>query len=161
MATADKLKKYVTDIGNAIRKKEGSTELINPQDFAQRIDNLQVGGGTSESNIEYLDVSGMKALERAMLTLYCAMFARGTLDAGDGNVSLAVCSLTAFTNDKAMLEWSSSIQAIQVDLSQDIIVTGVKKSISDILAEIELQMNMKFDLSSLPRLTKEQFYSLE
>ena len=49
MATADKLKKYVTDIANAIRAKEGSTEKINPQDFAQRIDNLQVGGGTDES----------------------------------------------------------------------------------------------------------------
>ena len=46
-------------IAESIRRKEGSTEKINPQDFAQRIDNLQVGGGTSESNIEYLDVSGL------------------------------------------------------------------------------------------------------
>lgn len=44
MATADKLKKYVTDIANAIRKVEGSTEKINPQDFAQRIENLNSGG---------------------------------------------------------------------------------------------------------------------
>ena len=44
MATADKLKKYVTDIADAIRAKEGSTEKINPQDFVQRIENLQVGG---------------------------------------------------------------------------------------------------------------------
>ena len=31
-------------VADAIREKEGSTEKINPQDFAQRIDNLQVGG---------------------------------------------------------------------------------------------------------------------
>ena len=31
-------------VAESIRRKEGSTEKINPQDFAQRIDNLQVGG---------------------------------------------------------------------------------------------------------------------
>lgn len=31
-------------IADAIKEKEGSTEKINPQDFVQRIDNLQVGG---------------------------------------------------------------------------------------------------------------------
>lgn len=46
-------------VAESIRRKEGSTEKINPQDFAQRIDNLQVGGGIPESNIEYLDVSGI------------------------------------------------------------------------------------------------------
>lgn len=45
MATADKLKKYVTAIAEAIRAKEGSTELINPQDFVNRIKGLGAGGG--------------------------------------------------------------------------------------------------------------------
>lgn len=48
MATADKLKKYVTDIANAIREKEGSTELINPQDFVAHINALSIGGGGEE-----------------------------------------------------------------------------------------------------------------
>lgn len=55
MATADKLKKYVTDIVNAIRKKEGSTELINPQDFVDRIKGLEVGGA-SGSKMRYFKV---------------------------------------------------------------------------------------------------------
>lgn len=46
MATADKLKKYVTFIADAIREKEGSTELINPQDFVDRIKGLEVGGAS-------------------------------------------------------------------------------------------------------------------
>lgn len=48
MATADKLKKYVTDIADAIRAKEGSTEKIDPQDFVDRINALSIGGGGEE-----------------------------------------------------------------------------------------------------------------
>lgn len=55
MATADKLKKYVTDIANAIRAKEGSTEKINPQDFVQRINTLSIGGGGEEYGV-YLKI---------------------------------------------------------------------------------------------------------
>ena len=32
-------------VADAIRSKEGSTELINPQDFVDRINALQIGGG--------------------------------------------------------------------------------------------------------------------
>ena len=38
------LKNFVKGIADAIRRKEGSSDLISPMDFAQRIDNLQVGG---------------------------------------------------------------------------------------------------------------------
>ena len=67
MATADKLKKYVTSIAEAIRAKEESTEKINPQDFVQRIEILHVGGGASESSIEYLDVSGLEESNKTVL----------------------------------------------------------------------------------------------
>jgi hypothetical protein len=39
------LKDFCKNIADSIRAKEGSSELINPQDFSKRIDNLQVGGG--------------------------------------------------------------------------------------------------------------------
>ena len=55
MATADKLKKYVTSIAEAIRAKEGSTALINPQDFVERIKSLEVGGA-SGSKMRYFKV---------------------------------------------------------------------------------------------------------
>lgn len=55
MATADKLKKYVTDIADAIRAKEGSTEKINPQDFADRINALSIGGDGEEYGV-YLKI---------------------------------------------------------------------------------------------------------
>ena len=52
-------------IAESIRRKEGSTEKINPQDFAQRIDNLQVGGGGTDGGVRsswrYFDVSKLTA----------------------------------------------------------------------------------------------------
>lgn len=56
MATVDKLKKYVTAIADAIRAKEGSTALINPQDFVDRINALQIGGGSGEEYGAYLKI---------------------------------------------------------------------------------------------------------
>ena len=43
-------------VAGAIRAKEGSTEKINPQDFVQRIENLQVGGGTEGGENTYEDI---------------------------------------------------------------------------------------------------------
>ena len=37
MATANKLKKYVTSIADAIREKKGTNELISPKDFGVEI----------------------------------------------------------------------------------------------------------------------------
>ena len=39
------LTEHFKEVADAIRRKEGSSDLISPMDFAQRIDNLQVGGG--------------------------------------------------------------------------------------------------------------------
>lgn len=44
MAKNDNLKDFVTDLADAIREKKGTTDLINPQDFADEISNLPSGG---------------------------------------------------------------------------------------------------------------------
>lgn len=44
MAKNDNLKDFVTDLADAIREKKGTTDLINPQDFADEIRNLPSGG---------------------------------------------------------------------------------------------------------------------
>ena len=44
-------------VAGAIRSKEGSTEKINPQDFADRIEALEVGGGGG-SKMRYLKRTG-------------------------------------------------------------------------------------------------------
>lgn len=48
---ATNLKDFCKNIADSIRAKEGSSDLISPMDFAQRIDNLQVGG--TDGGIKY------------------------------------------------------------------------------------------------------------
>ena len=66
------LKNFVKGIADAIRRKEGSSDLISPMDFAQRIDNLQVGGGTDggvRSSWRYFDVSNSPMQPQAGMLL--------------------------------------------------------------------------------------------
>ena len=45
MATTNNLKDFLTDVADAIREKEGSTGLINPQEFSAKIRAIETGGG--------------------------------------------------------------------------------------------------------------------
>lgn len=45
MAKTDTLIDYLTDIADAIREKEGSTDPINAQDFSEKIRNMPTAGG--------------------------------------------------------------------------------------------------------------------
>ena len=134
-------------IAESIRRKEGSTEKINPQDFAQRIDNPQVGGGTTESNIEYLDVRGID--ETSAINL----------------ASMSVFIKYKFNNDKTTyiappsLFISSQAQdkrvvAIAIALSEKIIYSNLEGTLGELLSAFEI------DVDIIPRITKEQFYTL-
>ena len=67
-------------VAGAIRAKEGSTEKINPQDFVQRIDNLEVGGGTDGGSIRsswrYFDVSKMVEEDKEQIVSMFALIIR-------------------------------------------------------------------------------------
>lgn len=45
MAKDNNLKDFLTDVADAIREKEGSTGLINPQEFSAKIRAIETGGG--------------------------------------------------------------------------------------------------------------------
>ena len=45
MAKENNLKDFLTDVADAIREKEGSTGLINPQEFSAKIRAIETGGG--------------------------------------------------------------------------------------------------------------------
>lgn len=147
MATADKLKSYVTDIANAIRAKEGSTEKINPQDFVQRIENLQVGGGASESSIEYLDVSG---IEESNKTVLCGFGYLGKTSEGILPIPIMLTEGLGSIPDKL-----SPVKSISIDFSTDLF-NGF--TIKTFLYQVGIAAET---LDSIPRLTKEQFYTLE
>ena len=59
MAKNDNLKDLLTDVADAIREKKGTTELINPQNFADEIKSIE----TSTSMwTGHADVEGLKAI---------------------------------------------------------------------------------------------------
>ncbi len=47
MAKNNNLKDFLADVADAIREKEGSSELINPQDFSGKIRALETGGAAA------------------------------------------------------------------------------------------------------------------
>lgn len=57
MAKTNNLTDFLTDVANAIREKEGSSEAINPQAFSSRILALQTGGSGGGGHVPAKDVN--------------------------------------------------------------------------------------------------------
>ena len=55
MAKTDNLTDFFKDLADAIREKTGETELINAQDFSEKIKNIQSGDSTDLDFIKYED----------------------------------------------------------------------------------------------------------
>ena len=51
MAKNNNLQDFLTDVANSIRTKTGTTELINAQDFSDKILNIPSGGGNTLKNL--------------------------------------------------------------------------------------------------------------
>lgn len=54
MAKNNNLTDFLTDVADAIREKKGTTEAINPQDFASEIASIEGGGGKETIRVPYL-----------------------------------------------------------------------------------------------------------
>ena len=136
-------------VAGAIRAKEGSSEKINPQDFAQRIDNLHVGGGTDggENNYEYIDVRGVSDEIKSPLIMYITLIAR--FDGAD-KYNTPLVSFIESGIDQTIL---NKTLAVMVDPNLDINMGEGLIKCSDVLSML--------GADSLPRITKEQFYTLE
>ena len=57
MAKNNNLQDFLTDLANAIRTKTGTTELINAQDFSDKILSIQTGGGGGNTLKNLLDAT--------------------------------------------------------------------------------------------------------
>lgn len=60
MAKDNNLTDLLTDVADAIREKKGTTELINPQDFASEIASIESGGGNGWTG--HADAEGLRAI---------------------------------------------------------------------------------------------------
>lgn len=70
---ANNLKDHLKEVADAIRAKKGTTDLINPQDFATEIEGISGGGsgsGEPMSSWRYFDVSNMIADKTMLVQLF-------------------------------------------------------------------------------------------
>lgn len=146
---ANNLKDHLKEVADAIRAKKGTTALINPQDFSAEIASIEGGGsGGGESTIEYLDVSTFPDELVKFLATY-SILCRVSSNGREGVLTAA----TMMQNPTAYL-----IKYMAIDLSLELLEGKTKASIKDALIA---QGFTQEDLDSIPRLTKEEFYSLE
>ena len=147
MAKTDNLTDFMVDLADGIRAKKGTTEPINPQDFRKEIESISGGGESGGSTIEYLDVSGSDlGTILSMLGIYVRVVS------GDKVSILPAAYADKLASDEGV------IIAVSIDFSAllvENVFSGYNGTVGDWLTSYGV------DTSSVPRITKEQFYSLE
>ena len=80
MAKSDNLTDFLTDVADAIRAKKGTTEKINPQDFASEIASIEGGGGKRQrvmylrrTNVGYINTGVQGANSNLTIEIRYAM----------------------------------------------------------------------------------------
>lgn len=146
-------------VAGAIRAKEGSTEKINPQDFVQRIENLQVGGGTSEDKWRYFDISAIDTsiqdakdfVQNTLLALWTICILK------EGGMYIPCTSATALTY---VQESNSKVYRVGFDGAQKMLnfMTGEVMSCEEIYNTMVAAQIANWGGVEI---TKEQFYTLE
>lgn len=155
------LNEHLKGVADAIRAKKGTTELINPQDFAEEIKSIESGGsGEGGSTIEYLDVSGLEDLVLEQIPLRALLSSvsyrcKYNHPNGTGiNVEL-VSQVNSWAEDIFSFEFL----AFEIDFKANYDTDRFSQlSIEEWLSSIGVTREQ---LDSIPRITKEQFYSLD
>lgn len=145
---ANNLKDHLKEVADAIRAKKGTSDLINPQNFATEIEGIS-GSGGGESTIEYLDLrEDVGVFIEPLIILSCAV--RGKTTADDKSVLIATPLLYNLTEKYATT-------MVAIDFSAMIVLPypdNIQLSVAEFLAM------QGVDASVFPRITKEQFYDL-
>lgn len=157
---ANNLKDHLKEVADAIRAKKGTSDLINPQDFATEIEGISGSGEGEGSNIEYLDVSG---IENDMLVILLTGIGVNVKWDSLGNtdhhsIVIAPTGVVGLPRKEDGYTPDANILAVAVDKTivlYDRLFGETPISVGDFLEANSI------DLASIPRLTKEQFYSLE
>jgi hypothetical protein len=166
MATLNEVMK---DTADAIREKTGKSELIAPVDFASEIKGITAGGGDApsggESNIEYLDVSGLGETNESLRN-GLVMFADIVKSKNEEGTFVGVCLTGIQMLFGISTNNTTTCVAVAVDLTRHImykLINGegaVSITIAQVLTSL-VEGITQADIDSIPRLTKEQFYTLE
>lgn len=159
MAKNDNVKDFCKDIADAIREKKGTSDLINPQDFSAEIKSISGGGngGELEGDWEYYDTRNNP--EAASTGPYLGGLQK-LAEIRNGVVTPK--KIGSFIYAYPSSDYEVVIQ-IALDYSQLCFDANGKRTLRE---QIALFPNSDAAevcalLQLCPRITKEQFYSLE
>lgn len=154
MATLNEVMK---DTADAIREKTGKSEKIAPVNFAEEIKGITAGGGSGESgesNIEYFVYDKGTASAVATYAQYVK------IEAMEGMLK-AVMPYSPTTSE-IIEQMGGEIKAFGVNLNERVLlVQGDVFRDSTILETLAENGITREKIDDIPRLTKEQFYTLE
>lgn len=168
---ANNLKDHLKEVADAIRAKKGTTDLINPQDFATEIEGISGSGGEGESGgstFEYLDITNVTGMGGNLKTLLLQMAYMGkipqTFKVGANTFKQGINPSGAFMTMAGAFNLSSEefktvlngITAMSINFSDTINMQGQVLTIGEVFAMYGVQA----EIDAIPRLTKEQFYDL-
>ena len=74
MAKTDNLIHYLSDVANAIREKEGSTDPINAQDFSERIRSISAGSDPGFADYYYFENTSVSMTNGATVDNAASLF---------------------------------------------------------------------------------------
>lgn len=158
---ANNLKDHLKEVADAIRAKKGTTDLINPQDFAEEIGAISGGSGEGGgSTVEYLNLEGLEIEEYFPSLLMASIYVKGEISNSMGNMEVTGATIGMFSMLGSAIEKAN---AVCIDFSS-IFTQKMGDEVHSISIEdmiISGGSATKEQLDAIPRLTKEQFYSLD
>ena len=114
-----------------------------------------MGGGTSESNIEYLDVSGGDFVEHPESKVEFIFVSSAIKIKGDGYLNIIPSAYIITEQDGLEI---ADVKAFKIDMNEMFLLTNAEPT--TIKEKLEKSYGKEY-LASIPRITKEQFYNLE
>lgn len=149
MSTINDLNNLFKDIADAVREKKGTSELINPKDFGVEI--RGISGGGSSSNVVYYDVRNTDAAIKDILLGFSELVKT------DETFSEDIAPLTVFllSTGNNIQNIANIINYISINLNLEVYINGSYSTIKGFFDAIGA------DISSIPTITKEEFYSFD
>lgn len=153
------LNETVAAIADAIREKTGKSELIKPIDFAEEIKGITAGGGDAPSDdYEYYDISQLDGELISCVAVVSTLLKKAYVKNGVvSNIQIGSFFFAYVDQDYEKLI------AMAINVAQPCIdINGARTLGEEIVNNPDTELAFIVSaIRSCPKITKEQFYSLE
>lgn len=154
---ANNLKDHLKEVADAIRAKKGTSDLINPQDFATEIEGISGSGGgeSGGSNWRYFDTTNATVAEGTIPLINMLFSIFKTKSAG---YTFIECETPSLESWEAKIEVATATD-FNLKIYHPEFTNGETKTIEELLNDLggveALEQALGFT-----EITEEQFYDL-